>query len=267
MREKLPAQQTSVFEYSEPDSLASNPEPYPYAALAVPATVSETIAASEPAEFTGLDESIGRPFIWYDVWLKALTHPNVDTYTALLRDPLASPGRAYWWVFLAGIVTGLVSLANPSVIQFLNNFEQARGGANFSTLMAIGLVVFVPVGAVFSVLGLMLGAGIYNLLANLLGGSGNFSRTVYLMGAYTAPFSIVIGILSIIPLVNCLAIPLGFYSFWLNVTSIQVAHRLNGGRATIVVMIPALLVLLVLCVVGAIVGRALLDALPQLQTR
>ena len=285
MREKLSAQQPAIRSSSRPvPSIGSstydaaysipiahelqvgppqhlrNAEPYAYAAFATQAAVSQT-ALSAPAEFTGLDETLGRPFIWYDVWFKALTQANVDSYTALLRDPLANPGRAYWWVFLAALVTGLVSLLNPSIMQISNLLEKEQGGENFTAMMAVGLVVLVPVGAGFSVLGLILGAAIYNFLAKSFGGSGNFSRTVYLMGAYTAPFSIITGILSIIPLVNCLTIFMGFYSFWLSITSIQAAHRLNGGRASIVVLIPGLVIFMFSCIALMVGWSALMDIL------
>jgi hypothetical protein len=237
---------------------------YAAVAAAIPSTAS-TIESAEPArEFTGLDETPGRPFLWYDVWRRALTQANVDSYTALLRDPLASPGRAYWWVFMSGLITGLVSLLNPSVMVALNQFEQLEGAANFGTLVAIALLVLVPVSAVFSVLGLVVGAAIYNLLAKLFGGSGNFSRTVYLLGAYTAPLSIVTGIVSIIPFVNCLAIILGFYSFWLSITSIQAAHRLIGGRAFMVLLIPTLIIFMLICITLAIGGQAMIEALEAL---
>jgi len=266
MRGKMEAQPTPAFSLPvEQVTSPSSPDPYAYnadyTALATSESVNEIEAFNKPVRFLGLDESLGRPFIWYDVWWKALIRPNADTYTALVRDPLASPGRAYWWVCLAGIVTGLISLANPAVIQALDSLEKEQTGTNF---IALALVVLVPVGAILSVLGLILGAAIYNLLAKPFGGSGNFSRTVYLMGAYSAPLSIVTGILSIIPLVSCLTIPLGFYSFWLNVTSVQVAQRLNGGRATIVVLIPALSVFMILCIVLAVTGQAFLDILKTL---
>lgn len=253
--------------YSYATSAAPEPDPYAYAAFAAPAAVSQSEALDTPPKFIGLDESPGRPFIWYDVWLKAITQANVDTYTALLRDPLASPGRAYWWVFLAGIVAGLFLLINvslnPDFTQAINDLEREQNLGNFGAIMAVVLIVLVPLQAIFSVLGLMLGCAMYDLLAKLFGGSGNFSRTVYLMGAWTAPFSIITGILSIIPIINCLNIPLAFYSFWLSVTSLQVAHRMNGGRATIVILIPSLLILMLVCITMVAGGSVLMDALSR----
>jgi hypothetical protein len=281
LREKVSAQPTPAFSVPiESSSLAVNPEPYDaYAALALPEAVNDIkamdkLAPDEPARFMGLDENLGRPFIWYDVWIKALTQPKVDTYDALVRDPLASPGRAYWWVILAGLMAGVftlisaISLVNdpsftdPSVIEAFRPLGlNAASLENLRTMLAGGYVVLIPFEVIFNLLGLLFVAAIYNLLAKIFGGSGNFSRTVYLMGAYTAPLSIVTGILSIIPnLGSCLAALLGFYSFWLSVTALQAAHRLNGGRATMIVLIPSLLFLMIFCIAIVWLPQALLDA-------
>jgi len=265
LEEKVVIEQPSAFpSSSEPSTPEQTPEAYPYTAFAVQTTDTQTTdtqteVASNSDKLAGLDESSGRPFIWYEVWFRALTQANVDSYTALLRDPLANPGRAYWWVLLAGVVAGLISLANPNIIQALNELDRTQQGVQEGIFLAVFMLVFVLLSALFSIPSLMIGAAIYNLIAKSFGGSGNFSRTVYLMGAYSAPFSVLITILSIIPLVNCLTIPLSFYGFWLGVTSIQAAHRLNGGRATIVIIVPTLLVLLILCVVGAVAAGTLID--------
>jgi hypothetical protein len=284
LREKVAVQQTPAFSVpAESSSLALNPEPYAYyTAVATPEAVNEIkttdkLAPDEPAKFIGLDETLGRPFIWYDVWIKALTQAKVDTYNALVRDPLASPGRAYWWVILAGLVAGVFSLisaislvndpsfTDPSVIDAFSRIGvDAAALESLRTIIAGGYLVWIPLQIILNFLGLLFVAAIYNLLAKLFGGSGNFSRTVYLMGAYTAPLSIVRGILSIIPnLGDCLVVILGLYSFWLSVTAVQAAHRLNGGRAMIVILIPSLLFFMIFCLAIVWVPQALLDAFRQ----
>ena len=270
LQEKVVVEQQPAFHPPpEPINPEPNPEPnpeaYTYPAFAAETTHTQTTDTqsedvSNPAAFTGLDESPGRPFIWYDVWFRALTQANVDSYTALLRDPLASPGRAYWWVLLAGLVSGLIFLANPNMIDLLNQVEHAQeGGQAAGLIVAVLMLGFVLLSALFSIPSLMIGAAIYDLIAKMFGGSGNFSRTVYLMGAYSAPFSILTSVLSIIPLISCLTIPLSFYGFWLGITTIQAAQRLNGGRSTIVILIPSLALLLVFCIVGVAAGSALID--------
>lgn len=264
----------SSFETPKADPFAydgfpnSNPEPYPYAAVAAQFIGNDTNALNAPLKMIGLDESPGRPFIWYDVWLKALTKPTVDSYIELLRDPLASTGRACWWVFLAGIVTGLFVLINlslnPDFTQAIDGLEQQQNFGNFGAIIAVGMILLVPLQAAFSVLGLMMGAAIYDFLAKLFGGSGSFSRTAYLMGAYSAPFGIITSLLSLVPLVGeCLNFLLIFYAFRLGVTSLQAAHRLNGGRATIIFLLPSLLILMLLCILLVALGPAFFEALSR----
>ena len=264
LQERVAAEQPPAFISPEID----NPEPaldaYPYTTLAtqtsdIQTTDTQTEVANDSDKLIGLDESLGRPFIWYQVWFNALTKANVDSYTALLRDPLANPGRAYWWAILAGLVSGLFFLANPITLQRLNQLEKIEYGLEAGIVVVVIMLIFVLLSTLFSIPSLMIGAAIYNLIAKAFGGSGNFSRTVYLMGAYSAPFAIIISILSIIPCVNCLVIPLSFYGFWLAVTSIQAAHRLNGGRSTIVIMIPSLVILMIICILGAVGSQTLMD--------
>lgn len=253
-RSKLAASQPQVAAYAQAD---------PYGALAAATPTAASIeAADAPRQYAGLDESRGRPFIWYEVWLKTLLEPNVAAYTALLQDPLANPWRAYWWIIMAGLITGLVSLFNPSLKPALDEIEKTQGAENISTIIAIGMVVLIPVGAILSVLWLMLAAAIYNLIAKSFGGTGNFSRTVYLLGAYTAPFSIVTGIISIIPWVSCLAILLWFYSFKLSATVIQAAHRLNGSRAFLVVLFPTIALIVLFCLIGFGLGSTIARLIP-----
>jgi hypothetical protein len=264
LQQKLSVQQTPPHPMERaPDSFAPSLADSVYALTEVPETVSEIEVAAEPVRFMGLDQTLGRPLIWYDVWWKALTKPKADTYAMLLQDPLASPGRAYWWIFLAAIITYLVSLANPDLIDLLNSFE--KSGENVGTWMAVGMVIFIPVGAGLNILLVMLSAAFYNVLAKVFGGTGNFARTVYLMGAYNAPFSIVIGILSIIPIVNCLTLPLAFYAFRLHVAAIEAAHRLNGGRATLVVLLPTLVIILLFCILGIVLSSMMPELVHTLQ--
>lgn len=263
------AQPTPAFTSFAPvESLAGpqdNMNAYAAVNAAIPSTTGATDSLEPPREFSGLDDSPGRPFMWHEVLLTALTQANVNSYSALLRDPLASPGRAYWWVFMSGMITGLIFILliaiNPTLIPAMEELEQLEGGEGIGTTLGIILLILVPIGAAFSVLGLILGAALYNFLAKLLGGSGNFSRTVYLLGAYSAPLSILSGVLGLIPLVNCLTVPLAGYSFWLSVTSIQAAHRLNGGRSVIVIMIPSLVILMFICLVLIVGGQALMETL------
>jgi hypothetical protein len=212
----------------------------------------------------------------------------VAAYEALIRDPYASLGRACWWVFLAGLLgvaiwaffiygnfmnllnqinqliqSGQFNQLNPSD-QF-NQLSQLATTSKVSTYLILALVWLVPIGAGFRVLGLLLWAAIFTGLAKLFRGSGNFPRTTYLLAAYSAPLDIVTSILAIIPLVNCLTIPLSLYTCWLNIIAVRVAHRLDSGRATIVVLLPSLVLIILSCIFLAVAWPMIRAGLPSSQ--
>ncbi len=206
-------------------------------------------------------ERSGRPYAWYEVWLTALTKPNAEAYADLLRDPLASPGRVYLWIFLTYMIGMLISFLNPAVTTMLSQIGQTQSRGN---MVVMGIVLLlIPIFAGMSILGLMLGAAIYNLIAHLFAGSGTFSRTVYALGAFTAPMSILTSALVLVPFVNCLTLPLGLYSLWLNVVAIRASQRLTTGAAFAVVLMPTILVFIVGCIIFLAGGQALLQALPK----
>jgi hypothetical protein len=211
-----------------------------------------------------IDETPGRPLPWYEVWWIAVTQATLAGYTTLLRDPLLSVWRASWWIFLSSLVTSMVFIAiemsDPELGSVLKTILDVgdMGTVNMArVVIVIGLSLM---SAILSIFGLMLNAWFYSLLARAFGGTGTFSRTFYLKAAHTAPLSL----LSFVGYVPCigfiLSLLLGVYILRLDILSIQAAHRLNGGRSTIVVLLPTLLILLIACV-GFIVLTSMLPTL------
>jgi hypothetical protein len=195
---------------------------------------------------------------FYKVWWTALTKPDVRSYADLLDDPEAGVGRAVEWQVYTNLslllLGGLVGFVQLQSMFALPEFQKLQSEAplfnNTSSNMAliIFLLIFILVGVIFGVLGLLLNGAIQNLLARMFGGTGNFSRTVYALSAYLIPISIIVTVISYIPLVNCLTLAVSSYCLVLNVRALQAAHGLNGGRATIIVAIPTLILLMIVCV-------------------
>ena len=261
-------QQESAFEMYTPTSMREAETDMLPGYLAPPPSpepVFQPETPSEPDKYQGLDEKRGRPFIWYDVWVRALTQPDVYSYIALLRDPLASVRRALGWIFLSSIISliitvGVLVLTNVDYWELL---YQARllsyvSTESFNLTVGIITIILVPVMAALIVLGMMLQAAIYNFLAKFLGGSGNFSRTLYLLAAWTAPFTIITQILFAVPYFigneivtfafQCLSLIPAFYSFRLTIVSLQAAQRLNGMRSCLVIFLPGILILVLVCI-------------------
>lgn len=279
MREKLAAQQPppiqfepapvssafrqvlSPYEFDEiPEAYEKAPPPAPvpvqdsslefYAQTIPPPQIDKFVSGTVNVE---IDERPGRPLAWYEVWWIALTKPTLDGYATLLRDPLLSSWRACLWTFLTSLVVSLIVLpigfSNPEVGRQIKTLLNVSESGAF---IMVGTIFFSLFGAVFNVLGLMLNAWFYSLLAKVFGGTGTFSRTFYLKAAYNAPLTIssLLGyILFYIPCVGPIAIlALSGYTLRLDILSIQAAHRLNGGRATLVVLLPTAVLLLLWCV-------------------
>jgi hypothetical protein len=208
----------------------------------------------------------------WQTWLKASTSPSDATFADLRQKPDANITTAMIWMLIYGViaaVAGLVSSlifagtvqgALPSVLQQLDlppaemaQVEQALRflpgnvavGAGFSSLANI---IWVPVW-------FLIGVGIYHLLARLLGGTGEYGRLAYLSAAFSAPLGIVTTLLSLIPLAGCVTPLIGIYTLVLSYFAVKVEHQLSSGRAIMVILIPALvLIVLAMCFIFGIVG-------------
>jgi hypothetical protein len=203
-------------------------------------------------------ESKSYPF--YDVWLTALTSRDEYEYLALLMDKDAGQSRAYEWMAYTGLITGLVLPFGLS-----SEFQEALPALSASLSPVLFTLVAMAgsavLGAIGSVLGLVIGAAVQFMLARVLGGSGNYTRTVYALAAYMAPLNLVAGILFVVPFLQCLAPILGVYGMILNVRALKAAHYMDAARAWLVILLPGLVILAVLCLL-ILSFLPLLDYLP-----
>ena len=181
-------------------------------------------------------------FAWYSIWWMALTRPGFRSYTVILNDSFATVTRACWWVFTATVMVKLISMCVAGVANA--SVQHLPGDATSLWLGVILGITSLPFAGGGSVLAMLLGSLFANLSAKIFGGTGTFGSTVYLTAAYVAPISIIVGIVSMVPAVAFLFIPLGVYVFRLQVAVIQAAHRLTGMRSSVVVLIPTLLLFL-----------------------
>jgi uncharacterized membrane protein len=73
---------------------------------------------------------------------------------------------------------------------------------------------------------------------------------VYTHAAYLAPLTLLTTLLGMIPVVNCLTLPLGLYSFGLQLLALKAATRMGWGRVFATLLIVGLLIGLVVAVLG-----------------
>ena len=196
---------------------------------------------------------------WSEVWISALTKPSVATYEGIVNDPEASPSRGYTWVLIAALIASAVSVVFNMILAGITGPDTSgASGLGAFAGSSIGLLLcLVPFAAVMSLIGLVISAGITQFFASALGGIGSYSKLVYAFAAYSAPLSLVTGVLGAIPLINCLTIPTGLYGLALNVIANKAVNQFSWGRAIVssVIFIAAILVFVAVLV---IIGLALL---------
>jgi hypothetical protein len=155
---------------------------------------------------------------WAMVWIQLLIWAIIGTILGLIRSAIGLAGSAF--------VTN--HTFNPASITALT-----VSGSTFS-IIAVPVSFFIVVG-------------IQYLLAKAFQGEGNFLTQGYTYLLFEVPIAIVSYVLGFIPIFGAIAgFALFIYGIVLNVFSIMAVHRLSGGKATGVVLIPiAVLILLV----------------------
>lgn len=186
---------------------------------------------------------------WSQAWITAATQPNLASYEALADDPSASVRKAFAWVFVSGLMAyGLALVLQLALFPGnLGSLDQSSNLDLSMTAMAtILLLCLVPFAAVMAPLALMLLAAIQQFVAGALGGQGSFSRLYYVMGAYTAPMTLVTTVLAVIPLLGaCLGALLGIYNLFLNALALKAVNRFGWGSAILAMIVPVILAILI----------------------
>jgi len=158
---------------------------------------------------------------------------------------------AYFSTIL-GLIAGFVmELAFP-----------AAGLGTATVLSAYGIIALVALIALpFTVIiGMAFTAGVYAVVAKLLGGKGEFGKTMGTLGTISGPIAllgIVPRIVEAIPICGVVgslaAAVLGIYQLYLNFRLVQSSYNLGGWkRPLVVVLSPIVLLAVLLAVVAAV---------------
>lgn len=196
-------------------------------------------------------------------YIRVLTKPSPQTFA----EEMSKADWAIVWIqililaiigTILGLIRGAIGLAGSSFVTN-NTFNPASiaaltvSGSTFS-FIAVPVSFFIVVG-------------IQYLLAKAFRGEGNFLTQGYTYLLFNVPITIVSYLLGFIPILGGIAgFALLIYGIVLNVFSIMAVHRLSGGKASAVVLIPAavlfLLVFLCVFVVAAILVAAVKSTSP-----
>ena len=169
-------------------------------------------------------------------------------------------------------------LTKPSVASF-EQFER-RGGQREALVYVIAAAVLVGVvGAVFGLFGGVVGvlagllrgvfaligfyvfAWVLNYVGKMQGGTGTQDEVFYTAALYTAPILAVTGVVSAIPIIGCLALPvtflLGIYQIYLGYLAARSSMNLAQNPAIITVVAAIVAQFLVAVFIGGAIVTAL----------
>ncbi|MBN1303383.1 MAG: YIP1 family protein [Anaerolineales bacterium] len=229
---------------------------------------------------------------WFEVWLNALTSRSVEDFEDLLRDPQARAGRAYEWIVITGLISGVVGAVSYYLVfdqtmnEFMNTPEFAPMAAeipeiNTAMVAVILFACMIPLSGVSSLINIMITGGIQHLVAKMFGGLGTFDRTIYALGAFVAPLSIGYSLLGIgtiairmdpynplAVMLNCVtsivSLAAAVYYIMLNVRALRAAHNVNSLQAIGAMVLPWLFLFFLFCLLGVIFGASVGDVLNQI---
>lgn len=200
-----------------------------------------------------------------ETWRRVVLQPGEEVFQQEKTSPNANLQTAVIWMVIAGVVAAIFGFiqgltAAGSVNMILDQADLPRDVAAQlrpligSMVGAGGLAAIITVPLFF-----LIGAGIYHLLARVLGGEGDYGIFAYLLATFQAPITMASAILGIVPFLGgCLAFLLTIYSLVMTYFAIRVNYNLPGGRAIAVLIIPvAVLLLLAFCAAFLIAGLAI----------
>lgn len=144
----------------------------------------------------------------------------------------------------------------------------ASGGGSVSYSYSLFRLAFASGSTVFSAVAIIAGffitVGVQYLLAKAFRGSGDFKTQGYNYLLFAVPLTLVSSVLGLIPFLGAfVSLAVAIYQIILNVFSIMAAHRLSGGKATAVVLIPIAAVILLFAVCGVVAFAVFYAALQR----
>ncbi len=195
-----------------------------------------------------------KSYPFYLVWLTALFPFDLGTFSNMLDDPEATPGHAFEWTAIMGVIVGLIT---PLYIILTPEFRQGLassgilstvGNSQFVTAMIIFMVVMAVATPIFSILGLALNGALLNFLAAMFGGRGSYQRTVYALGAFSAPYLLVYDVVPMLPVLRYVSPFLGLYSFFCSIRALMAAHDFSTWDAIKTMLAPTALIIILGCI-------------------
>ncbi len=189
-------------------------------------------------------------------YLNVLTKPSAQTFAAELGK---AEWRSVWlqllgWGIFAAIIGFLAWLVAPFAVNLFPGLTPQAVQAFVPHAPYGGQIVSVPLGFFFWM-------GLFYLMAKVFNGQGTFLGQCYASVLFQTPLGLISSILAVIPYLSWINVALFIYGIVLQVFAIMAAHRMSGGRATAVVLLPAVAILVLIIVFAIVFASALISTL------
>ena len=190
---------------------------------------------------------------WYELWLEVWKHPSDTSFKSILNERDHEAMRGFIWIGVSSLIAGIV--AQIATFQTTRALLQYPSGRDIF-LYVCGVIIF-PIAAI---IGMMISAGIFHLIAKIFHGNGKWSDLVYCFSAITAPSSIIVAIgtvinfafvsIQILSLIVSICIIiiyliLAIYSIVLYINAIKSVENIGTGPAVATYFIPTIILLLI----------------------
>ena len=204
-------------------------------------------------------------------WINVITRPGEEVFEQERQNPNANITTALIWIVIAAVIAAVLSAISAGIRavfqlgtgyeQFLNELDPAMAEQLAPMIGAGAGIGLAAVGSAFCMtlilapIGFLISSLIYFAVAKLLGGEGTFEEQTYLLATFTAPLTIISGVINLVPVLGaCVSLFVYIYQLVLSYFALKVAHNFTTGQAVAAVLIPiVVIILLVVCCVGVIV--------------
>lgn len=208
---------------------------------------------------------------WFNVWMKAVTKPNEQTYVDLASSATGKTSTALLWIFIGFLVNFFfASLVQGAMMrQFFQQFGMNVAPQSGFGVSFVSAICGAPIGAVIGVVFFAASTGIVQWIAKMFGGKGTFEQLLYVFAAITVPVTLVSSILTLlsaIPYVGAcfgiLSFAVSIYILVLEVMAVKGVNDFGWGQAAGSLLIP---VFVIFCCVAVVVGGMILVLGPAIR--
>jgi hypothetical protein len=187
-----------------------------------------------------------------ELWMNAITKP-AETFKSEKRNAKLLDGVIHYSI--AGFIVGLIA-----TVMFILSVLFLQIYLPYDAWSIMLIPIFYPIiYPIFLIVITLILAGIFFIMAKILGGKGNFETQYYLLAIFHAPIIIIISSLSLIPIIGYfISLVIHIYALYLLTLSIREAHELDTAKAVLTWLIPGLIIIILLIIFMSLIRYIIL---------